>query len=220
MRILSITLLLVALLPTARAVAVRGESGISMPGTLLDAVIAVIEGEPVLLSDVMMEHDLGLLEPVDGEGEVDALLVPYLNRLAIIREAEEIGSFSLASGQIKGAYGGYLSRFESDEAFKAKLQQWGIDEQEVIRRLIRALTVSLYTESRIQFFIGVLPSEIEETYQKDPQRWGDRELFEVWNEIRDSLQEEAFARERKRWLDTLWKRYRVQMLDFRLGEKS
>jgi len=217
---ITVFFILLILHPAGRAAAVPNETGDSGPEILLDGVIAVIEDEPVLLSDVMMEHDLGLLEPAGGERDVAALLTPYLNRLVIIREAEETGSFSLASGQIQGAYRGYLSRFENDEAFEDKLRQWGIDEQEVIRRLIRALTVSLYTESRIQFFIGVLPSEIEAAYQEDPDRWGGRELFEVWNEIRESLQEQAFAKERTRWLDTLWERYEVELLETRVGGSS
>lgn len=202
-------------LPAAQATAISDEPGEPGPWVVLDDVIAVIADEAVLLSDVTMEHDLGLLEPASGEKGFEALLKPYLNRLVIIREAEEIGSFSLASGQIQEAYSGYLSRFEDEEAFEVKLKQWGIDEQEVITRLVRALTASLYTESRIQFFIGVLPSEIEQAYQKDPDRWGDRELFEVWNEIRETLQEQAFIRERVRWLDTLWERYQVDV--FKIG---
>ena len=216
----TILLLLLAFSPAVHVAAEPDGTVEAAPPILLDGVIAVIEEEPVLLSDVMMEHDLGLLEPASGEKDIKALLIPYLNRLVIIREAEEVGSFNLASGQIQGAYKGYLSRFENDWAFETKLEQWGIDEKEVIRRLVRALTVSLYTESRIQFFIGVLPSEIEETYQKDPERWGGRELFEVWNEIRESLQEQAFARERTRWLDTLWERYRVELLEVRNGGAS
>ncbi|TNF45468.1 hypothetical protein EP232_05880 [bacterium] len=207
-------------LSVSQVMAVMEEPGEPGPWVVLDGVKAVIAGEPVLLSDVLMEHDLGLLEPTGDEKDFEALLNPYLNRLVILREAEEIGSFTLASGQIQGAYSGYLSRFEDREAFEAKLKQWGIDEQGVIRLLVRALTVSLYTESRIQYFIGVLPSEIEEAYQEDPERWGDKELFEVWNEIKEALQERAFNRERTRWLDTLWQRYQVDVFKEGTGETS
>ena len=214
-----LSIILTFLLAT-HAIALPDESGEPGPWVELDGVIAIVAGEPVLLSDVVMEHDLGLLEPTADEKGFKALLKPYLNRLVIIREAEEIGSFTLASGQIKGAYSGFRSRFEDEEGFEAKLKQWGIDEQEVIIRLVRALTVSLYTESRIQFFIGVLPSEIEQAYQEDPEKWGNRELFEVWNEIRETLQEQAFNREKARWLDTLWERYQVDVFKVGNGETS
>jgi hypothetical protein len=93
------------------------------------------------------------------------------------------------------------------------LKTWGIDEKEVYRRLERALLVSLYTESRIRFFVKVVPSDIENAYAENPQRWGDVPIFEVWESIKFELTKESFEREMNRWLDSLRERYRLSVFE-------
>ncbi len=180
--------------------------------TQLDRIVAVVGDNPVLLSDLLMENDLGLLEPVDNKEGLDALLEPYLNRLMIVREANEVGSFRLSPGQIDAAFKGYLSRFPTRAAFDEKLRRWGIDEKEVERRLAHGLIASLYTESRIRFFVGVLPSDIEKEYNNNPGRWGGRGINEAWNDIKKFLGARAFQKERDRWLKTLRERYGLKII--------
>jgi hypothetical protein len=175
--------------------------------TRVDSIIATIDGDPVLETDVLMEMDLGLLESAHLGSDFNSLLEAYLNRLLILREIEEVGGFRLTAGQVQGAYQGYLSRYENIEDYRAKLQRWGIDEQDVITMLRRALLVSLYTESRIQFFINILPSDIEKAYEEDRERWGNNTLYEAWETIRSELLQSTYTRERERWLNTLRERY-------------
>jgi len=179
----------------------------------IDRIIASIESEPVLLSDVIMEIDLSLLTLPNGTTDLKALLNLYLNRLLIIREVEEVGEFRLTNHQKEGSYRGYLTQYADNTAYIDKLESWGISEQEVKSRLNRALLASLYTESRIKFFIRVLPFDIEEAYEQYPERWGDKGLYEVWNQIKKELSEEAFERERDRWMGTLRTRYKVEIMD-------
>ena len=175
--------------------------------TRVDSIVATIAGTPILETDILMEIDLGLLESShlgDGFGE---LLEAYLNRLLILSELEEVGGFRLTAGQAEGAYQGYLLRYENIEDYEAKLEMWGIGEQEVHKRLSRALLVSLYTESRIQFFVNILPSDIEKAYADDTERWGETTIYEVWETIRSELLQSAYRKERDRWLDILRNRY-------------
>ncbi|UCF29860.1 MAG: hypothetical protein JSV26_07120 [bacterium] len=181
-------------------------------GAIIDQVVATLDDSPILLSDVLMEKELGLLETGRPAAGLEALLEPFLNRLMIHKEIEEVGSFRLSQGQFEGALTGFLASFGRREDFERRLDFWGIDEQEFRRRLNRALTVSLYTESRIQFFARVLPSDIERTYNEEPERWGGRLLHEVWDDIREILLEEAFTKERERWLATLRNRYHLEIL--------
>lgn len=175
--------------------------------TRVDSVIATINGDPVLESDILMEIDFGLLESAHLGSDFNNLLDAYLNRMLILREVEEVGGFRLTTGQVEGAYRGYLSRYKNIEDYRAKLQMWGIDEEDVLTMLRQALLVSLYTESRIQFFVNVLPSDIEKTYEEDRERWGDRTLYEAWETIRSELLQSNYRREKERWLNTLRERY-------------
>jgi len=180
--------------------------------TRIDSIVATIDGTPVLETDILMEIDLGLLtssHPGDGFGE---LLKSYLNRLLILKEVEEVGGFRLTAGQAEGAFQGYLLQYESAADFEAKLLRWGIDEEEVQGRLRRALLVSLYTESRIQFFVNVLPSDIEKAYEEDRERWGEVTIYEVWESIKSELLQSTYRKERDRWLNTLKTRYGLNVM--------
>ena len=183
----------------------------------LDRVVATVEGSPVLLSDILMEKDLRLLEGPSESSAADDLLEPYINRLLILLEVREVGSFGLASGLEESAYTGYVQGFGSEGEYERKLARWGIDEAEVNRRLVQALLASLYTESRIQFFVRVLPGDIEQAYNDDPDRWGGLDLYGAWDMIRERLQEQAFEREKSRWLQSLRERYRLRFLERQAG---
>ena len=64
-----------------------------------------------------------------------------------------------------------------------------------------------YTESRIQFFVNILPSDIEKAYEEDRDRWGEDSVYEVWETIRSELLQTSYRNERERWLSTLKDRY-------------
>jgi len=179
----------------------------------VDGIVATIGGSPVLRSDIHMEADFGLLEAngeANGSGDAfEGLKDVYLNRMLILREIEELGGYRLNSGEAEGAYRGYLGQFSDRIDFDDKLARWGVDEVEIFRRLKNALLTTLYTESRLQFLVNVLPSEIEEAYRKNPQRWGGRGLYESWETIRADLIRETFASEKGIWLGTLKERYEL-----------
>ena len=118
----------------------------------------------------------------------------------------------MTAGQAEGAYQGYLLRYESIGDYETKLEMWGIGEEDVHARLSRALLVSLYTESRIQFFVNVLPSDIEKAYEEDRERWGEATIYEVWESIRSELLQSTYRKERDRWLSTLRERYDLNVM--------
>jgi hypothetical protein len=175
--------------------------------TAVDGVVATIKDVPVLSSDVHLEADFGLLTSDGLDADFNSLLGSYLNRLLILKELEDIGGFRLAEGQAEDYYRSYLAGFDDMAVFEGKLERWGISEREIYKRLDRALLASLYTESRIKFLVKVLPSDIEEAYEKNPDRWGHAGVFEAWESVKAELMEESFRLEKGRWLDSLRQRY-------------
>ena len=177
----------------------------------VDGIVATIGGSPVLRSDIHLEADFGLLEANGSGDDFEALKEVYLNRMLILREVEELGGYRLNSGEAEGAYRGYLGQYPDKSSYIEKLHRWGVNEEEIFRRLKNALLTTLYTESRLKFLVNVLPSEIEEAYRKDPQRWGGRGLYESWETIRADLIMETFASEKGIWLGTLKERYELTL---------
>ncbi len=181
--------------------------------TRLDSVVATIDGEPILETDILMEVDFGLLESSQPDSRFSDYLEAYLNRMLILREVEEVGGFRLTAGQAEGAYQGYLLRYANLEDYESKLKLWDIGPDEIQQRLSRALLVSLYTESRIRFFVNILPSDIEKAYEEDRERWGNATIYEVWETIRSELLQATFKQEKDRWLKTLKDRYDLVRYD-------
>lgn len=177
---------------------------------VLDRVVATLDDKPVLLSEIQLEADLGLLST--DASELSSLMEPYLNRLMIIREVVELGGYRLSEEQEAESYRNFTAGFGPPGAYTERLDAWGVTEEEVRSRLERALLASLYTESRVQFFVNVLPGDIEKAYQDDPERWGGKSLFQAWEEINEELAVEAFLREQKRWMETLRTRYNLRII--------
>jgi len=178
---------------------------------LVDGVAAVVEEETVLMSDIALEEDFGLLKTPEEDGEFLNLLDLYINRLLILKEREDVGGFRLEEEQLKEAFAGYLESLGGQEVFDTKLEVWGVGAEEIVGRFRQALLASLYAESRIRFLVKVLPSDIERAYEEDPERWGNVGVFEAWDEIREDLVQKSFSQEKERWLKSLRERYRLQV---------
>jgi hypothetical protein len=181
--------------------------------TVVDGIVATIGNVPVLRSDVQMEEDLGLLQTSESNDGFEDLLDSYINRLLILKELEDIGGYRLAEGQAEGVYREYLAEYDDMSEFEEKLNRWGIGGEEVYRRLEHALLASLYSESRIKFYVKVVPADIERAYEENPERWGKAGVFEAWETIKEELTKESFMREKNRWLASLRQRYDLVMLE-------
>ena len=204
---LPVPFILLMLFPVGSVVAGPAEGD----WALIDGIVATIDGIPVLRSDVLMEKDFGLLEAADGGKGFLGLLEPYLNRLLIMRELDDLGGYRLAEGEAEKSFAGYVAGAGGPTALEKKMRIWGVEEEDVFGRFKEALLASLYTESRIRFLVKVVPSDIERAYADDPGRWGNVGLFEAWENIKSDLVKESFELEKERWLNSLEKRYRLSM---------
>lgn len=204
-------LLVLAVLTGASRSGSAQSGDIKTEWTLVDGIVATVDGDPVLLSEVMMERDFELLKGSGQNGDLAGLLGLYINRLLILKELDDVGGFRLDQGQEEEAFGEYLRNLGGEDVFAGKLERWGVSGEEIAGRFRRALLVSLYAESRIRFLVKVLPSDIEKAYEEDPGKWGGRSVIEVWEEIRDELARESFTQEKERWLKSLRDRYQLEV---------
>ncbi|MBN2721121.1 MAG: hypothetical protein JXR72_08470 [Proteobacteria bacterium] len=204
-------LLALAVLTVAAPSALAQSGAAETEWALVDGIAATVDGDPVFLSEVMMEKDFGLLKEAGQNGGLPGLLDPYINRLLILKELEDVGGFRLDQGQEEEAFGDYLRNLGGEDVFAEKREKWGVSGEEIAGRFRRALLASLYAESRIRFLVKVLPGDIEKAYGEDPEKWGGRTVIEVWEEIRDELVQESFAQEKERWLKSLRDRYQLEI---------
>lgn len=178
------------------------------PHALVDRVVAVVDGDPVLASDLERAIGLGLIERQNGESD-DALRRRTLDRLIEHRlrlhEIDRFGFEEAALGEVEVQFEHLRSRFPSEAAFRAELARLGLEEAGLRQLLARQLSVLLYVEERLgpRVFVGVddIRKHYDEELVPELHRRGEPAppLDEVREAIRELLRSRRLNEEIDRW---------------------
>ncbi len=178
----------------------------------IDRVIAVVDEDPILASDLERAIRLGLIERAAGESDA-ALDRRALDRLIEDRlRQHEVGRFGYDAVPVEEAdrqVAAVAARFASPAAFAAELERLGLDEQGLRQLLARQLAALAFVEERLgpRVFVGV--EEIRRHYQEKlvPELAARGEtappLEEVRESIRAVLRELRLNEEIERWTEEL-----------------
>jgi peptidyl-prolyl cis-trans isomerase SurA len=176
--------------------------------TLVDRVVAVVDEDPILLSDLEQAIGLGLVLASAGESQsalrrrtLDGLVEQMLWQHEIARFGFEEAPLAEVDRQLEAT----RARFPDDAAWRAELARLDLDEQRVRSLLAHQLSVLRFVEERLgpRVFVGV--DEIREHYDRvlAPElRAAGRPvppIEEVREAIRVVLKEERLNREIERW---------------------
>jgi hypothetical protein len=179
---------------------------------LVDRVVAVVDEDPVLLSDVERVIGLGLIERRAQESE-DALRRRVLDSLIEQRlRLHEIGRFGFEAApleEVDRQVAAIAARFPDKSAFTAELEHLGLDEAAVRQVVARQLSILAYVEERLgpRVFVGV--EDIRRYYDEEltPELVARGEkappLDEVREQIRGVLRERRLNDEIDRWTEEL-----------------
>ena len=175
---------------------------------LVDRVVAVVNEDPILLSDLEQAVGLGLVRGEPGESPgalkrraLDGLVEQMLWQHEIARFGFEEAPLAEVDRQLEAA----RARFPDDAAWQAELSRLGLDEQRVRSLLAHQLSVLRFVEERLgpRVFVGVdeirahydqvLVPELRSAGKPVPP------IEEVREAIRALLKEERLNREIERW---------------------
>ena len=178
----------------------------------VDRVVAVVDEDPILRSDLERAIGLGLVPRDSGESDpalarraLDALIEQKLRLHEIARFGVEDAPLEEVDRQIERL----RARFSGERAWSAELERLGLSEVEVRQILARQLSVLAYVEQRLgpRVFVGI--EEIRRYYDEvlvpklaiagDPVP----PVEEVRESIRAVLREERLNREIDRWTTEL-----------------
>jgi len=131
----------------------------SVRAEVIDRILAVVAGRPILLSDVRAARDLSLVAASDDEpDEVGGVLDALIDRELMLTEVERFVPPEPAPAAVDGRVEAARGRFETPAAFEAALARSGIDESQ-LRETIRAtLRIQSYLDLR---FAVPTPSDEE-----------------------------------------------------------
>ena len=115
----------------------------------LDRVLAVVGGRPITLSDVTAARRFGLVEEADGTGDAQqAALNALIERQLQLVEVNRYLPPEPAASEIDARAAQIRSRFPSEAAFDAAVQETGVSPAELRARVRDTLRIEGYLRQR------------------------------------------------------------------------
>ena len=180
--------------------------------TPADRVVAVVDDDPILASDLEQAIALGIESRRGAEDDaafrrrvLDALIEQRLR----FHEVERFGFTEVPVEEIEERYEEIRGRFADAAAFRRRLREVGSSEESLRQLVARQLMVLTYVEERVGARVFVSLDDIRAYYEEvlTPELRGKGStpppLAEVRERIRAVLREQRLNDEIDRWTTTL-----------------
>lgn len=175
---------------------------------LQDRVLAVVDEDPVLASDVERVIRLGLDAPNPGEAD-EAFRKRVLNALIDQRlqfhEVDRFGFQQVPVEEIEKRVKAIRGRFPDEAAFQKALKEVGLDLKGLRQLMARQLLVLTYVDERLGPRVFVNPDEINRYYRQvlvpEMQKRGQPApaVEDVRDDIRETLKQQKTTQEVTTW---------------------
>ena len=178
----------------------------------VDRLLAVVDDDPILESQLDQMIGIGMVEQHDGEDEarfrrriLDGLIEEKLR----FHEVDRFGFAEVPVDEVEEQFEAVRDRFPDERSFQARLQELDLNELGLRQLLARQVMVLIYVEERLgaRVFVGL--EEIQAYYDAVlvPQLEASQDpippVREVREAIRQVLREELLNEEIERWTDEL-----------------
>ena len=181
-------------------------------GPWLDRVLAVVNGEPITLSEVVEAIALAPAEPPSAEEALERLIDARLME----RQARRYPLDPPSDSETEETLRALKERFTTLEAYRTTLLRLGIAEDYLRKRIRRELIVDRYLERRFRPLVQVAQREVEEYYRTvllpDLDAGSPMPVGEVEALIRNILEERDLNRRISEWVDELKSTARIVRL--------
>ena len=166
---------------------------VSVPGTLIDRVMAVVDKDVITQSELFTETRVALAW---REGEIaasadlnepllEALRGYVINQTLVAAQARRLGTSNVPAEQLEQRMWQFRQRFTSASVYQAFLRRFGITEamvQDIFRRdLGNESTVQQRVRSRL-----ALPADDQN--QESPQKRSEQAIQQWLDELRQSVE--------------------------------
>jgi parvulin-like peptidyl-prolyl isomerase len=172
---------------------------------VVDRIVARVEGDVILLSEVRALRDYQQL--VDGKSESDAQILDRLIDQWIVRNEAETARFPRPTDtEIARGMERVESAFASPQEYAQRRKQCGLTEADVRSMVASQLYLTNYLDSRFRSSVQIEPAQVEEFYrtsvlprakarkQTPPTLEASREY------IQQALTQQQINEETERWL--------------------
>lgn len=200
------------LLVLAFAAAAAAQPAAPGRNVLADRVLAVVDEDPVLASDVDRVVKLGLMTRNEGEAEAAfrrRVLDSLVQELLRFHEIDRFGFEQVPVEEIEENVAGIRARFPDEAAFQKALREVGLDLKGLRQLVARQLLVLAYVDERLGARVFVSLDDISRYYRStllpEMQKRGQPAppLEEVREEIREVLKQQRMNQELEKWTEEL-----------------
>ncbi len=213
MRGVGLAVSVAAVLATALAGLAAAQGPAALPGAeLVDRILAVVNDDPILASDLDRVIGLDLAVRAAEESEQDfrrRVLDLLIDEKLRFQELDRFGFEEVPIEEVEEQFEAVRSRFRSEAEFERRLRKLGLDAQGLRQLIARQLMVLIYVDERLgpRVFVGldeirayyndVLTPELRSTGQSVPP------IEAVREQIRAVVKEQRLNEEIERWTDEL-----------------
>lgn len=203
-------IVLVFVLPAAAPSA--AQTAAPQKNVLKDRVLAVVDEDPILASDVDRVIKLGLIPRNAGESETDLrrrVVNSLIEERLRFHEIDRYGFEQVPVEQIEENVARIRARFPDEAAFKKALQDVGLDVKGLRQLVARQLLVLAYVDERLGARVFVSQEDISRYYRTvltpEMQKRGQPvpELDDVREDIREVLKQQRMNQELEKWTEEL-----------------
>ena len=184
----------------------------------VERVMALVDGVPVLLSDVQLCEAGGLVPRGEGEDDASyrASVVEALIALELRwQDLASAGALERVAVDLDAAWRKVEKRAGGGEVLRQRLAGLGLAESTLRELVRRAATVEAYAARRFAPFLRVTAEEVETVWQRRlaselaAQGVTAPSLDEVREQVEALIREEKLATEIERWTRELASRHQV-----------
>jgi len=145
-------------------ICVLAAAGLAPTQEVLDKIVARVDTDIILLSDV---RELARYQSfVDEKAESDAQILDRLIDQWIVRNEAKAALFPQPSGEeVQRSLERLKRSFSSPEAYADREKQAGLTDEDIVRMLTAQLYLSNYLDSRFRASVQINEKDIEEFYQ-------------------------------------------------------
>ena len=179
---------------------------------LRDRVMAVVDEDPILASEVERVVALGLAQPKPGEEDTRfrrRILDDLVEQRLRFHEIDRYGFEQVPVDMIEQNVADIRARFPNDEAFRKTLRDLGLTQQALRQLVARQLMVLTHVEEQLGPRVFVSLDDITQYYRTTFTQEMQRQkvpvppLDDVREQIRTVLKEQRLNQELDRWTEDL-----------------
>jgi len=178
------------------------------PEALKDRVLAVVDDDPILGSDVERVVRLGLETAKPGEAPAvlrRRVLDELIEQRLQFHEIDRFGFEQVPVDEIQRRVAAIRARFPDEAAFQRALKEVGLDPKGLRQLVTRQLLVLTYVDERLGPSVFVTPDDVNRYYRDvlgpEMQKRGQAAppLDQVREDIRETLKQQKMTAQMESW---------------------